>query len=196
MISSASSALTLDAHYPPEIFDGIERRSRAGVHRAAARGAGRSGGGEARAMKPKAASGRRGDTISNLLRLAGLLFSGGEVTTRLVPGALQRFSRDSQALPVAARNDAPGRGFGRKSHGGYCSPRKVMRLCPMSRRSLVPSHGALRRQPCGRFMQRLAQGQAVEDGIGQVGERPGHPHIPEAYWAHCKPEQQREQGGR
>ncbi len=86
-------------------------------------------------MKPrvptKAAAGRRGDTISNLLKLAGHLYAGREITTRFITdhfyvsrATAKRYLVCLEAcLPVEVQEeDMP--------NGGYCSPRKVLRLMP------------------------------------------------------------------
>lgn len=81
-------------------------------------------------MKPKASAGRRGDTISNLLRLAGLLFSGGEVTTRLVRDRFNVSRATAKRYLLLLETTLPVEVLEEKVAGGYCSPRKVMRLLP------------------------------------------------------------------
>ncbi len=81
-------------------------------------------------MKPKVAVGRRGDTISNLLRLAGLLFSGGEVTTRLVRERFNVSRATAKRYLLLLETTLPVEVLEEKVAGGYYSPRKVMRLLP------------------------------------------------------------------
>lgn len=85
-------------------------------------------------MKPgvptKAAAGRRGDTISNLLRLAGLLFSGGEVTTRLIRERFNVSRATAKRYLLLLETTLPVEVLEEKVAGGYYSPRKVMRLLP------------------------------------------------------------------
>lgn len=81
-------------------------------------------------MNPKAATGRRGDTISNLLRLAGLLFSGGEVTTRLIRERFNVSRATAKRYLLLLETTLPVEVLEEKVAGGYYSPRKVMRLLP------------------------------------------------------------------
>lgn len=78
----------------------------------------------------KSAAGRRGDTVSNLLRLAGLLFSGGEVTTRLIRERFNVSRATAKRYLLLLETTLPVEVLEEKVASGYYSPRKVMRLLP------------------------------------------------------------------